>query len=60
MKSFKQTVLFTLLLFIESYNLHAQVKPIFENGEAQIIPARKDSSNWIPLELFINTIKTGL
>ena len=35
--------------------LLAQVKPIFENGEAQILPELKDSSNWIRHDLWVET-----
>ncbi len=35
--------------------LLAQVKPIFENGEAQIVPELKDSANWIRHDLWVET-----
>ncbi|RAI91546.1 Xaa-Pro dipeptidyl-peptidase [Algoriphagus yeomjeoni] len=55
MKSFKTSLLFLLILLIGTSNLLAQVKPIFENGEAQIIPELKDSSNWIRTDLWVET-----
>jgi X-Pro dipeptidyl-peptidase len=55
MKSFKLPLLFLLFLLIGTHNLLAQVKPIFENGEAQIIPALQDSSKWIRTDLWVET-----
>jgi len=55
MKFLKQTLLFLLFLGIVTSNLLAQVKPIFENGEAQIIPELKDSANWIRTDLWVET-----
>jgi len=36
-------------------NLLAQVKPIFENGEAQIIPELEEPANWIRTDLWVET-----
>jgi len=55
MKSFKLPLLFLFFLLITSANLFAQVKPIFENGEAQIIPELTDSSKWIRTDLWVET-----
>jgi X-Pro dipeptidyl-peptidase len=55
MKSFKLPLLFLLFLLIGTHNLLAQVKPIFENGEAQIIPELTDSSKWIRTDLWVET-----
>ncbi|HSK12898.1 MAG TPA: Xaa-Pro dipeptidyl-peptidase [Phnomibacter sp.] len=33
----------------------AQVKPVFENGEAQVVPAFKDPSTWIKHDLWVET-----
>ncbi|REG82300.1 Xaa-Pro dipeptidyl-peptidase [Algoriphagus antarcticus] len=55
MKFTKQTLLFLLFLVTGSYNLLAQVKPIFENGEAQIVSELKDSANWIRADLWVET-----
>lgn len=55
MKSFKLPLLFLLILLIGTPNLLAQVKPIFENGEAQIVPELKDSANWIRTDLWVET-----
>jgi len=55
MKSIKPSLLFLLLLLFGTHNLLAQVKPIFENGEAQIVPELKDSANWIRTDLWVET-----
>ena len=55
MKLLKQAALFLLFLGMGTYPLLAQVKPIFENGEAQIIPELKDSANWIRTDLWVET-----
>lgn len=55
MKPIKPTLLFLLLLVIGSSSLFAQVKPIFENGEAQILPELLDSANWIRTDLWVET-----
>ncbi len=53
----KQIIVTTLisLLFSTTTTLFAQVKPIFENGEAQIVPAFKDTSTWIKHDLWVET-----
>lgn len=48
-------LILTLGLFFSLTAAIAQVKPIFENGEAQIIPELKDSSNWIRHDLWVET-----
>lgn len=55
MKFLKFPLLFLLLLLIGTHNLLAQVKPIFENGEVQIIPELQDSSTWIRTDLWVET-----
>lgn len=55
MKIISRALLFVLILSLGSPDLLAQVKPIFENGEAQIIPELKDSSNWIRHDLWVET-----
>ncbi|PZX61144.1 X-Pro dipeptidyl-peptidase [Algoriphagus ratkowskyi] len=55
MKFFKPSLLFLLVLVFGTHNLLAQVKPIFINGEAQIIPELKDSANWIRTDLWVET-----
>ncbi|EAZ80394.1 Xaa-Pro dipeptidyl-peptidase [Algoriphagus machipongonensis] len=55
MKSLNQALLFLLFFGMGAHSLLAQVKPIFENGEAQIIPELKDSSNWIRTDLWVET-----
>ena len=55
MKLLKLAALFLLFLGMGAHPLLAQVKPIFENGEAQIIPELKDSTNWIRTDLWVET-----
>lgn len=55
MKLLIQASLFFLFLGMGAHPLLAQVKPIFENGEAQIIPELKDSANWIRTDLWVET-----
>jgi len=55
MKLLKQTILFLLFLGIGGHHLLAQVKPIFENGEAQIIPELEEPANWIRTDLWVET-----
>lgn len=47
------------ILFIYSFGVQAQtvakVVPVFENGEAQIVPEFKDSSKWIREDLWVET-----
>ena len=55
MKVLFRPLLFVLFLTLGSPGLQAQVKPIFENGEAQIVPELKDSANWIRHDLWVET-----
>ncbi|SDA83069.1 X-Pro dipeptidyl-peptidase [Algoriphagus alkaliphilus] len=55
MKIISRALLFVLFLSLGTPDLLAQVKPIFENGEAQIIPELKDSANWIRHDLWVET-----
>jgi X-Pro dipeptidyl-peptidase len=55
MKLLIQASLFFLFLGLGTHPLLAQVKPIFENGEAQVIPELKDSANWIRTDLWVET-----
>jgi X-Pro dipeptidyl-peptidase len=55
MKFLKQTILFLLFLGMAGHHLLAQVKPIFENGEAQIIPELEEPANWIRTDLWVET-----
>lgn len=55
MKNISRAFVCVLLLSLGSLDLLAQVKPIFENGEAQILPELKDSSNWIRHDLWVET-----
>ncbi|MBD0318846.1 MAG: prolyl oligopeptidase family serine peptidase, partial [Gemmatimonadetes bacterium] len=36
-------------------SLHAQARPVFENGMAQVVPAFADSSRWIRHNLWVET-----
>jgi X-Pro dipeptidyl-peptidase len=52
----KNLILLLGILFTGSQNLlFGQAKPIFQNGEAQIVEAFKDSSNWIRHDLWVET-----
>ncbi|GAA0878370.1 Xaa-Pro dipeptidyl-peptidase [Algoriphagus jejuensis] len=55
MKITKLSALLILFVFGGSLTLLAQVKPIFENGEAQIVPELKDTANWIRHDLWVET-----
>src|SRR5687768_11094150 len=55
MKITKFPALLAFFVFSCSLTLLAQVKPIFENGEAQIVPELKDSANWIRHDLWVET-----
>lgn len=53
----KKIILSSLIgvVFSATTPLFAQVKPVFENGEAQIVPAFKDTSTWIKHDLWVET-----
>ncbi|MFZ6664645.1 Xaa-Pro dipeptidyl-peptidase [Peijinzhouia sedimentorum] len=55
MKSIKRTAFIILILFIGSSTLLAQVKPVFENGEAQVVPELNEPANWIRHDLWVET-----
>jgi X-Pro dipeptidyl-peptidase len=55
MKKIRFLAFFILFSIIGSQLLLAQVKPVFENGEAQILPQLKDSSFWIRHDLWVET-----
>ena len=55
MKISKFPALLAFFVFSCSLTVLAQVKPIFENGEAQIVPELKDSANWIRHDLWVET-----
>ena len=55
MKFSKKTLFLLLVLMMGGYNLLAQVKPVFENGEAQIVLEFKDATNWIRTDLWVET-----
>lgn len=44
-----------LLLLLPKVSLFAQAQPIFENGEAQIVPEFEDPENWIRHDLWVET-----
>lgn len=55
MKGFP-TFVCSFFLLISSYaSLLAQVKPVFENGEAQIVTEFADSAQWIRHDLWVET-----
>jgi len=45
----------TLLLFLLSNTYAQQAKPIFREGQAQLVPAFSDASEWIKEELWVQT-----
>ncbi|MCK5775040.1 MAG: Xaa-Pro dipeptidyl-peptidase [Bacteroidales bacterium] len=57
-KTIQSTLILTLLL-VSFINVYAQTTeksvPIFENGEAQIVPAFEDSEKWIRHDLWVET-----
>lgn len=55
MKSTRILPLICFYFLIGAHSLLAQVKPVFENGEAQILPELKDSSEWIRHDLWVET-----
>ncbi|MDP2238425.1 MAG: Xaa-Pro dipeptidyl-peptidase [Bacteroidales bacterium] len=55
MKTIRFLTFFIHFSIIGSQLLLAQVKPVFENGEAQILPQLKDSSLWIRHDLWVET-----
>jgi len=51
-------VLFSFLLangFSSTAQIAEKIAPIFQDGEAQIVPAFQDSSKWIRHDLWIET-----
>jgi X-Pro dipeptidyl-peptidase len=55
MKKIKFFIVFIIAAATGIQVLRAQVKPIFENGEAQIVPEFQDSSQWIRHDLWVET-----
>lgn len=55
MRTIKSLAFFILFSFIGSPVLLAQVKPVFENGEAQVIPELNEPANWIRHDLWVET-----
>lgn len=52
--SFLFALLFTLHISVKAQTSERAI-PIFENGEAQIVPAFKNPKNWIRHDLFVET-----
>ncbi len=55
MKGFPTFACFFFLLISSYASLLAQAAPVFENGEAQIVPAFADSAQWIRHDLWVET-----
>ncbi len=55
MKKAALSFLMVIVLGIQSNTIFAQTKPVFEKGEAQIVPAFKDTANWIQHDLWVET-----
>ena len=51
----KKFLLLLSLQFLIVFVGNAQAKPVFENGEAQIVDAFSDSSKWVRHDLFVET-----
>lgn len=55
MKTYRFSPILVALFLSGSPALHAQAKPVFDKGEAQIVPAFKDSSTWEQHDLWVET-----
>ena len=56
MKKYRSLYGSLLVLFLVSYNLIAQnAKPVFENGEAQVVEAFSNEADWIREDLWVET-----
>ena len=56
MKKYRSLYGSLLVLFLVSYNLIAQnAKPVFENGEAQVVDAFSNEADWIREDLWVET-----
>ena len=56
MKKYRSIYGSLLVLFLVSYNLIAQnAKPVFENGEAQVVDAFSNEADWIREDLWVET-----
>ena len=56
MKKYRSIYGSLLVLFLVSYNLIAQNdKPVFENGEAQVVEAFSNEADWIREDLWVET-----
>lgn len=50
-----QSFVFILITILGSQALFAQVKPVFKDGEAQILPELEDPTEWIRHDLWVET-----
>lgn len=50
-----QSLVFILMTFLGSQALFAQIKPVFKDGEAQILPELEDPTEWIRHDLWVET-----
>jgi X-Pro dipeptidyl-peptidase len=50
-----KSFVFILLTILGSQGLFAQVKPVFKDGEAQILPELENSEEWIRHDLWVET-----
>ena len=48
-------MVFILMTFLGSQALFAQIKPVFKDGEAQILPELEDPTEWIRHDLWVET-----
>ncbi len=51
----KQLLWLAVFTFIFSVNAQEKAKPIFKDGQAQVVEAFKDSKNWIRHDLWVET-----
>jgi len=55
MQQFRTRLLATLMSFLAAASVFAQTKPVFKDGEAQIVPAFENADEWIRHDLWVET-----
>jgi X-Pro dipeptidyl-peptidase len=55
MLRFRTTMLAALISFLAAASVFAQTKPVFKDGEAQIVPALENADEWIRHDLWVET-----
>jgi X-Pro dipeptidyl-peptidase len=51
----QKTLSLSFLLFLMNHTFAQQAKPVFKEGQAQLVPAFSDASEWIKEELWVQT-----